>query len=540
VSHEASVLSQDIKKVEKAAFSMAGGTLTSRILGLFRDMAMAALFDRATTDAWTAAFRLPNLFRRLFGEGSLSVSFIPVFLQAQGEDPTGDRAKNLLNALYTLFLLLVGGLTVLGILYMEPLLKIFLSADYVTQSTKWILTVRMARIMFGFVYFISFYAYFMGILNALGSFGLPALAPALLNASMLIFTFMPKTWFSQSGDGLAWGVLVGGAGQAAFLWAVLQRRGYLPRIKLRPIWNQDVRHVVMNMAPGVFGLGLLQFLTLVNLYFSSSLNEGAISYIYWADRLLELPLTLVSVSLGTAILPTLTELALFRDENKFKSTIEEYFILNLFISIPAAMGLYILAEPIIEILFKRGHFSVSDVEQTAMVLKVYALSLPFIASVRVLSPAFYALKNTWIPALISLVSLLCHIAFASRWIHYLGLRGLVISSLTVMALQFFLLSMALIFFKKGFALKKLFIEMNKLLFSALIFGAGLQLYQVFLELLLNQSWLGPVSVKILALVLGAFLALILYVYSAHIFGMKFATSIIVYLKKGTFLKKASL
>jgi putative peptidoglycan lipid II flippase len=540
VSHEASVLNQDIKKVEKAAFTMAGGTLTSRILGLFRDMAMAAFFDRATTDAWTAAFRLPNLFRRLFGEGSLSVSFIPVFLQAQSEDLTGDRAKNLLNALYTLFLILVGGLTVVGILYMEPLLKIFLSADYVTQSAKWILTVRMARIMFGFVYFVSFYAYFMGILNALGSFGLPALAPALLNTSMLIFTFMPKTWFFQSGDGLAWGVLVGGAGQAVFLWTVLRRRGYLPQLNLKSIWNQDVRHVVMNMAPGVFGLGLLQFLTLVNLYFSSSLNEGAISYIYWADRLLELPLSLVSVSLGTAILPTLTELALFKNEDKFKRTIEEYFILNLFISIPAAMGLYIFAVPIVEILFKRGHFSVSDVGQTAMILKVYALSLPFIASVRVLSPAFYALKNTWIPALTSLVSLLCHIAFASFWIHYLGLRGLVISSLTVMALQFFLLAMALSFFKKGFALKKLFIEINKLFLSALIFGFGLQLYQVFLELLLNQTWLGPVSVNIIALVLGSSVALILYVYSGHVFGIKFATSIVEYLKKGTFLKKAPL
>ncbi len=538
MSHEASVLSQDIKKVEKAAFSMAGGTLTSRILGLFRDMAMAALFDRATTDAWTAAFRLPNLFRRLFGEGSLSVSFIPVFLQAQGEDPTGDRAKNLLNALYTLFLILVGGLTVLGILYMEPLLKIFLSADYVTQSAKWLLTVRMARIMFGFVYFVSFYAYFMGVLNALGSFGLPALAPALLNASMLIFTFMPKTWFFQHGDGLAWGVLVGGAGQAFFLWGLLRRRGYLPHFILRPLWNQDVRHVVMNMAPGVFGLGLLQFLTLVNLYFSSSLSEGAISYIYWADRLLELPLSLVSVSLGTAILPTLTELALFKNESKFKSTIEEYFILNLFISIPAAMGLYILADPIVEILFKRGHFSVSDVEQTAMVLKVYALSLPFIASVRVLSPAFYALKNTWIPALTSLVSLLCHIAFASLWIQYFGLKGLVTSSLIAMSLQFFLLAMALSFFQKGFAIKKLFIEMNKLLFSALIFGLGLQVYQLLFDLLLNQSGLGPLPVKVIALVLGAIVALILYVSSGHIFGIKYATGILEYLiRKGLPQKK---
>jgi len=199
------------------------------MLGLLRDVAMAAFFERMVTDAWAAAFRFPNLFRRLLGEGSLSVSFIPVFIEARSEDPSGVRARNLANGLYTLLLITMGALTLAGVLFTDDLFRLILSADYVQIAEKWDLTVRLGRIMFAFVFFVSTSAYFAGLLNSLGSFGLPALAPALLNIAMLVFTFLPVGWFPQVGDGLAWGVLIGGLLQAALLWWALWTRDYLPR-----------------------------------------------------------------------------------------------------------------------------------------------------------------------------------------------------------------------------------------------------------------------------------------------------------------------
>ncbi len=446
---------------------MAGGTLTSRVLGLFRDMALAALFDRTVTDAWTAAFRLPNLFRRLFGEGSLSVSFIPVFIEAQAEDPSGTRTQNLINAIYTLLLIFLGMVTLWGIVSMEPLLKLLLADNYVLDVEKWNLTVRMARIMFGFVFFVCSYAYFMGILNALGSFALPALAPALLNISMLVFTFMPGTWFPEVGDGLAWGVFVGGLLQAVILWWALREKNYLPRLSRR-LWNSDVRLVLKNMLPGLLGTGLLQLATLVNLHFASGLGEGALSYIYWADRLLELPLSLVAVSIGAALLPTLSDLAQRKQKKQFQSVMQEHFLMNLYLAWPAAIGLFCLAQPIVEVLFYRGHFTQNDANATAMVLKFYALSLLVVSSVRVLVPAFYAIKNTWVPALTSLVGLALHIGMAPMWIEAWGLKGLVVSSLVAAMVQIILVFGFMGYYSIALNWRRMVQELLKIFFAGAV------------------------------------------------------------------------
>lgn len=530
MSHEASGLKQDRKKVEKRALFMASGTLTSRILGLFRDIALAALFDRSITDAWTAAFRLPNLFRRLLGEGSLSVSFIPVFIQAQEEDNSGVRARNLVNALYTFFLIFMGSLTVFGVIYMQPLLRLFLSAEYIHQELKWQMTVRMAQIMFGFVYFICTYAFLMGILNALGSFALPALAPALLNISMLLFTFLPGKWFLHPGDGLAWGVLVGGLLQSAVLWWALKRRGYVPGISWNMFQSDDVRHVLLNMIPGIVGIGLLQFSTLVNLYYSSGLQEGAISYIYWADRLLEFPLSLISVSIGAALLPTLSELAYQKYHSRFQEILEQNISLSIFLSLPASLGLFFLAEPIVEILFKRGHFTGLDVNGTTTVLQIYSLSMLFASGIRILSPAFYALKNTWVPACTSLLALMLHIYCASLWIGPWGLRGLVFSSLLAMAMQFVMLVRALSFFKIYLNWLKILKDFTKIVTS----GSGLALITLCYRPLLNVFAQGPDGVdlplRLLCLAVIVISAAMFYILSTYTLKLEAACSFVAFLK----------
>lgn len=475
---------------------MASGTLTSRILGLLRDVALGALFDRTVTDAWTSAFRIPNLFRRLLGEGSLSVSFIPVFMEAEAADPHGVRAKNLANGLYTLLLIVLGVLTLLGVIFTEDIFRLLLADSYGSLAEKWDLTVRMGRIMFGFVFFVCSYAYFMGILNALGSFGLPAAAPALLNISMLIFTFMPPEWFPARGDGLAWGVFVGGLLQALLLWFALKSRNYLPHFRMN-IWNEDVKQVLRNMIPGLVGMGLLQFSTLVNLYFASSLPEGSISYIYWADRLLELPLSLISVSIGAALLPTLSALAAAKDKEKFRETSQESFLMNLFLAWPAALGLFFLAEPIIEVLFLRGRFTLEDVQSTGAVLKIYAASLVLISCSRVLMPLYYSIKNTWFPAVVSVFCLVVHVTVAPILMQSQGLLGLMYSGLLSTFLNALILLIGLRYWDLSFSWGRLVKSVSKFViagvglaltlkihdFLSLEIGKGLQMLALFITII---------------------------------------------------------
>lgn len=420
------------------ALRMALGTTTSRVLGLVRDIAFSALFDRALTDAWIAAFKLPNLFRRLLGEGSLSASFVPIFVEARMKDPSGEKAKALVNSFFTLLMSVLATITVLGIVFMPEVLRVLLDPVYVAQSEKFALTVRMGQIMFGFVFLVCSYAYFMGILNALGRYGLPAMAPTLFNVAMIISTLLPPAWFPFPGDGLAWGVLIGGVLQAGLLIPTLWRLGYWPRLSWA--WGQpEVLKVLRNMAPGLAGLGLLQVTTLVNMRFASQLGEGPISWINWADRLLELPLSLISVSLGTALLPTLAAHWSRGEREQMASTTNFYLRLNVFLCWAAALGLFGLAEPIVRLLFERGRFSPEDTLMTASVVRIWALIMIPTACVRVLAPAYYAVQNTWLPAVVSGVSLLVHVLVAPGLMGIWGLTGLNLSSLLAASLNFFFL-----------------------------------------------------------------------------------------------------
>ena len=459
------------KSIIRQAFSMSLGTFSSRILGLIRDMALAALFSRTITDAWTAAFRLPNLFRRLFGEGSLSVSFIPVFVEARMDSP--ERAQNLANGFYTLLLAFLAILTALGILLAGPLMRLLLDAGY--GAEKFEITVRMARLMFGFVFFITTYAYFMGILNALGKFALPAMAPTLFNVSMIVSTLIPGEVFPFEGDGLAWGVLIGGGLQMGILIPALRHLGALPKLQWRGM-NSDIRKVLRNMLPGLLGMGLLQFVTIVNLKYASGLGDGAISYIYWADRLLELPLSLVAVSLGTALLPTLAGLWSQGQREQMSETVNYYLRLNLFIAVPAALGLFFLARPIVEVLFMRGQFNSADAEATATVLRVYAWLLVAMSSVRVLVPAYYAIQNTKLPAVASTASLVLHILLAPELMKTWGLEGLVISSFVSATVN---MSLLLVCYRKyigEFDFSKLIQQVFKFTIAGLVMAVTLQIY----------------------------------------------------------------
>jgi putative peptidoglycan lipid II flippase len=420
----------------KNALKMAFGTMASRILGLARESLFAALFDKHITDAWNVAFRVPNLFRRLLGEGSLSVSFIPVFIDADLESK--HRSKNLINSLYTILLMVLALITTLGVLFPEIFLQFALDPAYIADTEKYMLTVHLAKIMFLFVFFISSFAFFMGILNSLGQFFWPAIAPTFWNLAMVISTVWPSRLmsddFASRGDQLAWGVVVGGIFQAAVLIPSLMKSGYFPKLAI-DFKNSDMHRVFKNMIPGFIGTGLLQFMTIINIRFSSSFPEGTISFINYIDRLIELPLSLISVSLGTALLPALSKLWTENNKIDVAKTSRKYLELNLFVSIAAAAGLFALAEPIIQLLFGRGKFSSKDVLVSAEILKTYCWIMIFVSGIRVLTPAYFAVKNTWFPMVASAMALVIHLILAPVLIAHFSVSGLMISTIFSAALN---------------------------------------------------------------------------------------------------------
>lgn len=427
MSQEASGLKQEREKVIKRAFFVASGTLGSRILGLLRDIAMAALFSRSITDAWAVAFRIPNIFRRLFGEGALSASFIPQFYAFSDEVDSKNKQKLFLSSFISYLFITLSVLTAMLWLYTEPLLQFFLSPEYWNQAEQRELTVLFSRIMVGFVFFFSQYACFVGILNLLGRFAFPAAAAGFLNISMLVFTFMPSNWFGVAGEQLAWGVLVGGLTQSAVVAWVAYLAGF--RWNWTLCYGRESLRALSNAALSALSGGVLQFATLLNVYFASQLGVGSISAIYWGDRLLELPLSLVAVSLGSALLPTLSSAYQQKRPDMFTEPFRGAFCTVIFLIVPSAVGLYLISEDLVKALFYRGEFSLADVTLTSVVLQIYALCLIPLALSRLGVTALNAQTKYRQTALLGLASLIVLGVCAYFLVPDYGIQGLLYSNL---------------------------------------------------------------------------------------------------------------
>lgn len=436
------------KLVALSAMVMAAGTMVSRVLGLVREAVLASFFDRYVTDAFYVAFRLPNLFRRLLGEGSLSASFIPVFvdlLPKTGDGPTNEelqKARQFTSQIFSILLIILMVLMVLGVLFMDSIMGFLVSGKgYTAVPGKMDFTIYLGKIVFAFVFFIAMFAYFMAILNSLKKFMMAAFAPALLNVCLIISAFLPKSWFSVEGEALVWAALMGGALQAGVLIPQVWKSGYFPRFTTQWI-SPETKKVFTTLIPSLLGMGIVQIMALVNTQFASRLEQGSHSWLYWADRVLELPLSLFAVSLGTAILPTLSRFWRDGDRKSMTETANHYLRLIYFVSVPAAVGMFFLAQPIVEVLFFRGQFSATDVVKTTGVLQVYAFLLLTSSGVRVLAPSFFAIKNTWLPAMASGVGLSLHIIVAPIFMGHWGLQGLAMSSFISASLNLVLLLVA--------------------------------------------------------------------------------------------------
>lgn len=384
---------------------------------------MFHLFPRMVTDAFVVAFRLPNLFRRLLGEGSLSVSFIPIFVEARAD--SAERARHLSNAVFTIVLAISITISVACFVFMDQIIR-FLVDDprgYAAVPGKVEQTIYLARIMIFYLVLVSTYAYHTAIANTLGYFFVPAIGPTLFNAGLIIFTVFRFELGTYAGSSQAWGVIAGGVLQAGVVIWLLIHLKILPRLSVH--WGgSDVRKVFVNMAPGLFGLGVYQVMMIVNTKFAARLSEGSQSYIYAADRILELPQSLIAVSLGAALLPRFSDLHTSGERSKFLEEANQAVRMLLYLTLPAAVGMWVLSGPLTQVLFMRGAFNLHDAEQTARVVEIYSGLMLFSSLQRVTAPAFYALKNTWLPATVALFVLAVHICVAPYFVDRFGLIGL--------------------------------------------------------------------------------------------------------------------
>jgi len=413
----------------RAALLFGSGTLSSRILGLIRDSLLFSIMPLDLKDAWLAAYRLPNFFRRLLGEGGLSVSFIPVFVGLQTEAQRAER-KALVNGVFTLLMGLVTIICLLCFLFMEEIVSHWLSGPgFSSVPGKIEQTIEMAKVMVFFLFFITFFAYLMALLNGLRKFTLSGYAPLFLNVALIaglyIYRDSPQLPIASS-----WALVIGGALQALFLAPAVYKHGVFPKISLG-LFHPAVKKVIYKFLPTILGVGILQILNIVNVYFASQLAPGAISYMYLGDRLLELPLSLIAVSIGTTLLPTLSQYWSQKEPGTFLTCLSRHLRLFHFLAIPSAFGLWFFGIDIVDVLFARGEFTSSEVPVVAGILKVYCLTLLSAGGLKIISQAFYATGDTHTPALVSGVALVGHLFAAPVLMKIYGIEGLVLSTALV-------------------------------------------------------------------------------------------------------------
>ena len=431
-------------RVTMAAGTVGSATLLSRVFGYLRDMVFAGVFGAGPmADAFIAAFRIPNLLRRLFGEGSLGISFIPVFaetLQREG----AEEAFCLARSMFRLLSVILVAAAALGILA-APLVTRLVAYGFTRSPEQFALTVSLTRIMFPYIFFIGLVALSMGVLNVLGHFAAPALAPVLLNLAMIGSMLLAVFWSPDPivrVTALAVGVLVGGGLQLALQLPFLARRGVRLRRKT-PIGHPGLKKIGRLFLPATFGAAVFQVNTLVVNLLASFLPAGSISYLYFADRLVQFPLGIFGISTATAVLPSLSRLAAAGDRDALKQTFGFAMRLVFFICVPAMVGLAVLREPIVALLFQRGQFGADATLLTARALLYYACGLWAFSAVRIVAAVFYALQDARTPVKIALVSIAANLLLGWLLMKPMQHAGLALALTASSALNLCLLLAAL-------------------------------------------------------------------------------------------------
>ena len=467
------------RKIVKSTLVVSAATMVSRVLGYLRDMLLFQYFDKTSMDAFVAAFRLPNLMRRLLGEGALSVSFIPIFTDHL-HNKSKEQTKEFVAACFTFLSIVLVMLTLLVVIFSRPITEFLaMGPAFAGIPQKYELAAKMLMIMFPYLCFISLVALAMGILNSVKHFFAPAFAPVFLNLFMIAAILYFQNKMDYPIISVAWAVFFSGLAQVFLQIPWLIKKGYLPRINFD--WhNPGLRRVTKLMLPAILGLSSVQISVLMIQEFASYLPyEGAVSYLYLGNRLTELPLGVFAVAIGTALLPNLSSHAITKNHIAFKKNFIQAINGVSFISWPSMAGFIILGEPLIKFMFERGKFTSSETHATALALIYYSVGLWAGCLLRVLVPAFYALQNTFIPALTSFICLGFNAVFCYFLIKPLAHGGLALATSLTAFLQVLIL---FIYFHRKylkFSLKELLIPQLKLCVATVVMSVALLTAQLY-------------------------------------------------------------
>ena len=422
--------------------------MASRVLGLVREMVFAYFFGASKSfanDAYVIAFRIPNLLRDLFAEGALSSAFVPVFSDYL-INKDEKEAFRLSNLVATGLIVVLGIFVILGVVFAEPLVAV-IAPGFKGEPAKFELTVRLTRIMMPFILLVALAAQAMGILNARDRFGVPALSSSFFNVGSIIgglfaAALLTDPTFShpiraivdkptEGIIGMAYGVLIGGFLQYAVQWPSLRQAGFRYRPMLS-FSDPGVRRMFGLMGPAVIGGAAVQVNVLINSNFASNIpGSGPVSWLSYAFRLMQFPIGVFGVAIATATLPAISRSAARKDQADFRHTLASSMRLAFLLTIPSAVGLIVLGQPIIALIYERGHFGRVDTQHTAAALAFFAIGLTGYAAIKILAPAFYALGDSRTPMIISLASMLTN--FVMNWllVGVLQERGLALSTSTV-------------------------------------------------------------------------------------------------------------
>ncbi|MBF0593419.1 MAG: murein biosynthesis integral membrane protein MurJ [Candidatus Omnitrophica bacterium] len=400
----------------------------SRILGFVRDMLFARFFGTAAgADAFVVAFRLPNMFRDLMGEGAANSSFIPVMTEYKEKHPAD--LKEFMNVIFAWGMVILAGITVAGIV-LAPLVVRLIAPGFVHEPGKMGLAVTLTQIMFPYLVFIGLTAFFSAIQFTYGSFMMPALGPCLLNLVLIVSTLASVFWLKQPLYGLAAGVLAGGALQLWFQWVPLKKHGV---VFGRPVTmrHDGARQVGRLILPRLFGSAVYQlniFVDTICASLVSIVGPGGISAIYYAMRLEQLPMGVFGVALASAVLPRLSQEALSDDKEQFKATLVFALKNIFFIMLPMTITLALLAEPLVRVIFQRGAFDAYSTAITSSALICFGLGLMGYGGVKILVSAFHSMQDTRTPVKVALVSLLVNAGLNVALMFPLKVAGIALAS----------------------------------------------------------------------------------------------------------------
>jgi putative peptidoglycan lipid II flippase len=413
-------------RVARAAGVVGIATLLSRIFGFLRDMIVAGIFGAGmATDAFFVAFRIPNLLRRLLAEGSLTVSFVPVFTDYL-KNKHHDETQKLANVTFSAASVALVFVSIAGTLF-APLVVTIIAPGFAKSPPLYGLTVYLTRLMFPYIFFIALVALCMGILNSLGHFAAPALAPVVLNIAIILAALFLRDLFHPSIVALAIGVIIGGVLQLAMQFPFLLRMG----VKLRPDFHFNhpgLKRIGVLMIPASFGAAIYQINVFVGTILASLLPTGSVSFLYYADRIVELPLGVFAIAVGTAALPSFSQQVSEGKLEDLKKTISFSLRLLLFITIPATVALIALRVPIISVLFERGEFNLQATMQTARALLCYSLGLWAFSIIRIIVSAFYSLQDTKSPMKAAIVALIVNAALSAALMFPLKHAGIALAT----------------------------------------------------------------------------------------------------------------